>query len=87
MNKHFSKLLILGIAGLFLSGCSLVPTAWKSTRSGGEVEPTPAAAPAPTETLEKIDESVSIDLQTELDTDFKSIDADLKQLDEDLKGY
>jgi hypothetical protein len=86
--KHFYRLTILGITGLFLSGCSLFPSAWKSVRSGPPArELTPAVTVGPTQTTPELDESVTADLETGLDADMKQIDADLKAIDEEAKNY
>lgn len=82
-----NKLLIIPISALILSGCSLFPSAWKSVRSGGGVEPTPAVTAAPTQTTEELDAQVTADLETSMDADLKQIDQDLKAIDEEVKNY
>ncbi len=83
----FQRLAIVVAVGLFLSGCSLVPSAWKSTRSGSGAEPTPAVTSAPTQTVEELDQSVTSDLETSMDADLKQIDQDLKAIDAEAKNY
>ncbi len=84
--KHIA---IIVISTLILSGCSLIPTAWKSTRPGGGVEPVPTAVvtPGPTQTVEQLDAAVTADLETSLDADLKQIDQDLKAIDAEALQY
>ena len=81
------KIILLTIVSSVLAGCSLVPSAWKSVRSGAVVEPTPVVTAEPTQTLEQLDQSVTTDLETSLDVDLKQIDEDLKAIDEEAKSY
>lgn len=74
--KLLYRLTILGLTGLFLSGCSLVPSAWKSARPGGRGEG-----------IEELDAAVTSDLETSMDADLKQIDQDLKSIDEETKNY
>lgn len=71
-----NKILIISIATLLFSGCSLIPSAWKSVRSGAVVEP-----------VEELDAQVTQDLETSLDADLNQIDADLKAIDEEALQY
>lgn len=82
-----NKFLIILISTAIFSGCSLVPSAWKSVRPGGGVEPTPAVTSGPTQTMEQLDAAVTADLETSMDADLKQIDEDLKSIDEEAKNY
>lgn len=89
-NPHQIAVLIFTAA--IFSGCSLVPSAWKSVRSGGGAEPTlpaeaSAEAGAPTQTVEELDAQVTSDLETSMDADLKQIDEDLKTIESEAKDY
>lgn len=85
-----NKILILSIASVLFTGCSLFPSAWKSARSGGEtVAPTSPAAPSAEagQTVEELDAQVQADLQTQMNADLNQVDQDLKAIDEEVKNY
>ena len=84
-----NKFLIIFISTAIFSGCPLIPTAWKSVRPGGGVEPTPTAVvtAGPTQTVEELDAQVTADLETSMDSDLKQIDADLKTIDSEALQY
>lgn len=85
-----NKFLLIFISTAIFSGCSLIPTAWKSVRPGGGIEPTPTTVPttaAPTQTVEELDAQVTSDLETTLDQDLKKIDEDLKTIESEALQY
>lgn len=90
-----NKFLLIFISAAIFSGCSLVPSAWKSVRSNPPAGGTPTALPAeasaeaggPTQTVEQLDAAVTADLETSMDADLNQIDQDLKAIDEEAKNY
>lgn len=94
MNIRNAFILVVGVS---LLGASCVPQkAWQGTEDagvggGGEsVSPTTSPAenltPAPTETLDEIDENTS-SLDKEINAEMDKTDSDLRAIDKDLQGY
>jgi len=83
----FQRFAILITVGLFLSGCSFVPAAWKSSRPAVPVEEVAAPTSGPTQTVEQLDAAVTADLETSMDADLKQIDEDLKVIESEAFQY
>lgn len=89
------RTILLLLVGFSLLGASCVSqNAWRGTGNagvGGEsVSPTTALVadltPAPTETLDEIDESTS-SLDKDISAEMDKTDSDLRAIDKDLQGF
>lgn len=92
MNIRNAFILVVGVS--FLGASCVNQKAWQGVGNagvGGEsVSPTTAPAanvtPAPTETLDEIDESTS-SLDKDINAEMDKTESDLRAIDKDLQGF